>query len=368
MSSMTEPTSLRSEILTLMDRGLAPLDDVAFNDLALRVFRFQFEHSGAYRKYCERRKVDAGAITNWLQVPAVPTAAFKVAALFAGDARAAQAVFRTSGTTRGPEQRGEHYVLDTELYERSLLPTFEHFVLAEAESMSMVALVPPWQQGSDSSLSYMVSTVVRELGAADSWFAVDQHGLKYERLRDYLIQQQQAAQPVCLIGTSLAFVHWFDALRKENKSFELPAASRIMDTGGFKGTERAITSAQLRDMYTSYLGVPAQRAVNEYGMTEMLSQFYDAHQRNARLMSIKQGPPWVRSAIVHPETLEPLRNDETGLLRHFDLANLFSVSALQTEDLARASADGFELLGRAAGATPRGCSIAMDMFLSATRA
>jgi hypothetical protein len=368
MSSMMEPASLRSEILTLMQRGVAPLDDVAFNHLALRVFRFQFEHNSAYRKYCERRTVDPQNITTWLDVPAVPTAAFKAAPLLAGDAEEAQVIFRTSGTTRGPEQRGEHYVLDTELYERSLLPTFEHFVLADAARMSMVALVPPWQQGSDSSLSYMVTTLMRQLGTADSWFALDHDGLKYERLRDYLVQQKRAEQPVCLIGTSLAFLHWLDALRKENKTFQLPAASRIMDTGGFKGKERAITSAQLRDMYKSYLGVPAHRAVNEYGMTEMLSQFYDAHLRNPHLISIKQGPPWVRSVVVHPETLEPLRSDETGLLRHFDLANLFSVSALQTEDLARASADGFELLGRVAGATPRGCSIAMDMFLSATRA
>jgi hypothetical protein len=156
-------------------------------------------------------------------------------------------------------------------------------------------------------------------------------------------------------------------LRAQSLTFQLPAGSRITDTGGFKGVQRGITSTELRDQYTACLGVPPDRAVNEYGMTEMLSQFYDAQLRNPALMSIKQGPPWVRSAVVHPETLEPLPHGETGLLRHFDLANLFSVSALQTEDLARASAAGVELLGRAAGATPRGCSIAMDMFLSATR-
>ena len=46
-----------------------------------------------------------------------------------------------------------------------------------------------------------------------------------------------------------------------------------------------------------------------------------------------------------------------GLIRVFDLANVFSVLAIQTEDLAVRRADGFELLGRAALAEPRGCSL-----------
>ena len=48
---------------------------------------------------------------------------------------------------------------------------------------------------------------------------------------------------------------------------------------------------------------------------------------------------------------------ETGLVRIFDLANVFSVLAVQTEDLAIRRGDGFELLGRAAAAEPRGCSL-----------
>ena len=133
-----------------------------------------------------------------------------------------------------------------------------------------------------------------------------------------------------------------------------------MDTGGFKGSERTITAAALRALYTTHLGVPAEIVINEYGMTEMLSQFYDAQE-------VKRGPPWVRTIVVDPETLRELPHGETGLLRHVDLANLFSVSAIQTEDVGRMANDGFELLGRIAGAAPRGCSIAMDIFLSASR-
>jgi len=40
-----------------------------------------------------------------------------------------------------------------------------------------------------------------------------------------------------------------------------------------------------------------------------------------------------------------------------DLANVRSVMAIQTEDLAVRHGDGFELLGRAELAEPRGCSL-----------
>jgi hypothetical protein len=46
-----------------------------------------------------------------------------------------------------------------------------------------------------------------------------------------------------------------------------------------------------------------------------------------------------------------------------DLANLGSVAAIQTEDLGRVDEHGLVLEGRAVGATPRGCSIAMDLLL-----
>jgi hypothetical protein len=48
---------------------------------------------------------------------------------------------------------------------------------------------------------------------------------------------------------------------------------------------------------------------------------------------------------------------ETGLIRVFDLANVYSVMAIQTEDLGVRRGSGFELLGRAATADARGCSL-----------
>jgi len=102
--------------------------------------------------------------------------------------------------------------------------------------------------------------------------------------------------------------------------------------------------------------------INEYGMTELCSQYYDF--RFEEDLAVKAGPPWLRARVLDPDTLAPLPRGEVGILQHFDLANLDSVSAVLTEDLGRETDHGFVLLGRVPNATPRGCSIAMDLLLS----
>jgi hypothetical protein len=52
-----------------------------------------------------------------------------------------------------------------------------------------------------------------------------------------------------------------------------------------------------------------------------------------------------------------------GLLRIDDLANIGSVCAVQTSDLAQRCEGGIVLLGRAPGAVARGCSLAVEEWL-----
>ena len=68
-------------------------------------------------------------------------------------------------------------------------------------------------------------------------------------------------------------------------------------------------------------------------------------------------PPWARAQIISPETGREVGEGETGLIRVFDLANVWSVMAIQTEDLGVRRGDGFELVGRAETAEARGCSL-----------
>lgn len=130
-----------------------------------------------------------------------------------------------------------------------------------------------------------------------------------------------------------------------------------MLTGGFKGRSREVSEPELRAMLASRLGLPSAAIVGEYGMTELSSQLY---QRPLEDRVRYAWPPWMRVAAVDPESLRPVPPGEPGICRIVDLANVDSAMVIQTNDLVRLHDDGLELLGRAPGATPRGCSLAIE--------
>ncbi|MGH7449411.1 MAG: long-chain fatty acid--CoA ligase [Longimicrobiales bacterium] len=368
-----EGLALRSTLAGLFTEPFdEPLDDAAFNAVALRVFSWQYARNEPYAAFCDRRCRTPGTVVHWTDIPAVPTAAFKEVALVAGSARATETVFRTSGTTRGTEKRGAHYVPDVSLYHFSLIPNFAACMLPDGAEISMLSLVPPRREMPGSSLAHMIAVVMDRLGSRGAHYASVDGGIDALRLGRALRDAEANGAAVCLLGTSLAYVHWLDGLIQRGERFCLPDGSRLMDTGGYKGHGRDVEESALRDMYGDILGLPASHCVNEYGMTEMLSQFYDSSLRDA--VHGREGerrkliPPWVRTRIVDPETLEPVPGAQPGLLQHFDPANAGSVMAVQTEDVGVQAGDGFRLLGRVPGATPRGCSIAMDILLESVAA
>jgi hypothetical protein len=70
---------------------------------------------------------------------------------------------------------------------------------------------------------------------------------------------------------------------------------------------------------------------------------------------------------VDPDTLIAVPDGKIGIAKVIDLMNVDSAVAVLTQDQVRrassAADGGFELLGRAPGAPPRGCSIAIDEIL-----
>jgi hypothetical protein len=115
--------------------------------------------------------------------------------------------------------------------------------------------------------------------------------------------------------------------------------------------------AELHQMIADFLGISESNIVCEYGMSELSSQAYDSVAGNRTGSRKFQFPPWARLQIISPETGREVGEGETGLIRLFDLANVYSVMAIQTEDLGVRRGGGFELLGRAAISEPRGCSL-----------
>jgi hypothetical protein len=115
-------------------------------------------------------------------------------------------------------------------------------------------------------------------------------------------------------------------------------------------------------MFEKFLRIPPSCVVNEYGMTELSTQFYDQTLSVDRQTDEKTAPPWSRVLVIDPNTGKEAAEGERGLIRVFDLANLWSMMCIQTEDLGIARGDRFEILGRAAGAEVRGCSLNAEML------
>ena len=276
----------------------------------------------------------------------MPQSAFKHFTLSVARPDQITKTFHTSGTTG--EGFGRHAFVSTQLYDEAIragwsrlaLPRLVHFIL-----------IPRPVDAPHSSLSHMMGAL--EPLALETIWCLDGDG----RLRvDFVAELEKishAGKPIAILGTALAFVNVFAQLGAQR--VRLPAGSFAMETGGFKGHRRAVPKADLYGQFGEFLDLAPDAVFNEYGMTELSSQFY-----TRGLGRPHEGPPWLRAIVFDPETGEEVAVGETGVLRLFDLANLGSALAIETQDLAIRRETGFELLGRDPGALPRGCSRRAD--------
>jgi hypothetical protein len=352
----------------LIGRGVErPTSDGEFNELAFAVFAFQFENNEVYRAWCEQRRQTPETVEHWKQIPVVPTSAFKDFPLTCFPVEQAVAEFHTSGTTQA--KSGKHYFGTLELYDAAIIPNFAAHLLPDGTRLPMLVLTPSPEEAPHSSLSHMMGVVTERgqgtgNGGQGDQFFVKGGQLETERLERELRRWEEHRDPVVFLGTALAFVHFFEHCRRSNLRFALPADSRVMETGGFKGKAREVPRNELYGAFAEYLGIPPSHIVNEYGMTELSTQFYDETMRVGRPSDEKTVPPWARVVIINPQTGSEAATGETGLIRVFDLANISSVAAIQTEDFGVMHEERFNVLGRATAAEARGCSIAADEMLS----
>jgi len=216
-----------------------------------------------------------------------------------------------------------------------------------------LALLPAAAEAPHSSLSQMASWL-----CADEKAFFVRGGAGHWRELEKIIAE--ATEPLALFGTALAFLDWFESLG--DRSVTLPGGSLAVETGGYKGARRELPKEELHARFSARLGLSGRRIVNEYGMTELSSQFY-AHGIGTPHIA----PPWARGLVIDPATGNAVADGETGVLRLYDAANLWSVCAVQTQDLAIRRGDDFELIGRDPSALPRGCSRTADEMLGVRR-
>ncbi|MCS6859510.1 MAG: hypothetical protein NZT92_04225, partial [Abditibacteriales bacterium] len=217
---MNTSGSLIDQVLNFILHGAGD-----FDDLALRVFAYQFERNAPYRRLCVSRRATPETVTHWKQIPAVPTLAFKYVDLACEPIERAARVFVSSGTTQGAGTRSRHFLFDLRLYRAAIRGWFAKHLLPEIRSpfsaarLPILVLMPSPEELPHSSLAFMLGDVLTEFGAAGSDYFVRAGQLQVRELAQRLRGMQE---PVCLLGTSLAFAHFLDVAQVYGWSFHLP--------------------------------------------------------------------------------------------------------------------------------------------------
>lgn len=348
-----------------------------FPELALELFALQFAHNAAYRKFCATRSVTPLTIAHWSQIPAMPTTAFKEFEVTSLSPMERTHVFHSSGTTEQRPSRHFHSAESLAVYEASVLAGFAPLAAENRQSAianrQLAILTPPPKQVPHSSLVHMFDCLRQKLGADQQAFCGRVTDGAWSLDLDQTLARLKSAEtdgrPILLLGTAFSFVHLLDGMAERGLRLQLSSGSRVLETGGYKGRSRELPKNELHELLTERLGISPSQIVCEYGMSELSSQAYDtvscarcqvsgdSSRITPHASRCFNFPPWARAQVISPETGREVAEGETGLLRVFDLANVFSVMAIQTEDLAVRRGDGFELLGRAARSEPRGCSL-----------
>jgi len=336
-------------------------DEAGFATLAKTLFELQYETLPLLCSLCKQRGVTPQNLRDWRDIPAIPTSAFKDCDITSLSPEKRKHVFHSSGTTL--QKPGRHFHDDDSLatYEASLKPSFAHYFLDDKSKMDLLALTPPPSLALHSSLAHMFGAVAPMFTKTFFTGKIDPDGawiLDLESTINHLQNAVDENRPIAIVGAAFSFVYLFDYCLEKNKRWQLPAGSRVMETGGYKGRSRVLSKKELYDLIDLCLNIAPSRIVSEYGMSELSSQAYDIWIASpSQLSRIFNFPPWARVQIVSAETQAQVDDGEIGLIRIFDLANVRSCLAIQTEDLAIRRGNGFELIGRAPHAEPRGCSL-----------
>ena len=251
------------------------------------------------------------------------------------------------------------------VYDTSMRLNFAQRFMHKKSKIRMGILFPTTEMMPNSSLAHYLELALTHFGTQDSQYFIDPTGLNIQGLASTLQEIQKSGEPIALLGASYSWVHAMDQLDALNLTFKLPAASWLLDTGGFKGQSREIEIDHFYSQLSHQFGVPRSHCFNMYGMTELSTQLYD--RGNETTPSVKQGPHWMRTRVIDPLSGKEKPKGEPGILVHTDLANYNSVTTILTEDVGIATDEGFILLGRAQGAQAKGCSLAVDDFLQAAR-
>lgn len=318
--------------MNALEQKIRNFNEDHFDTLALDVFAFQYQNVEVYKRYCDFIGVNNPKSLE--EIPFLPIEFFKSEKIIARGLEE-QAVFKSSGTGG---TRSTHFVAYISLYEH----TFERIYreqLGNPEDQVILALLPNYLEQGNSSLVHMVDHLIKLTKANLSGFYLN-------NIEDIISQYKIAiasGKQVVIFGVSYALLDLAD------KKPDLSQA-RIIETGGMKGRRKELTKAELHQIFKDSFS--CNNISSEYGMTELLSQGY----------SLQNGifTPGITMKVLIREVNDPfsyISNGKTGGINIVDLANLYSCSFIETQDLGNIHENGFEIMGRFDHSEVRGCNL-----------
>ena len=250
-----------------------------FEDLALEIFQFQYQHNSIYRTYVDMLKFNPQEINKLPDIPFLPIQFFKTHLVKTTDFEPAYE-FQSSGTTQTINSR--HFIKDIELYRQSFTKGFELFY-GPVENWCIIGLLPSYLERKHSSLVFMVGELIRKSGHEQSGFYLYEH----EELYDTLKNLEQKKQKTLLIGVTFALLDFA-------KEYSFPLKHTVvMETGGMKGRREEIVRDEVQQLLRGKFQLDVIHS--EYGMTELLSQAY------SKSNGIFYCPPWMKILIRDEE-------------------------------------------------------------------
>jgi len=343
-----------------------------FSQLALELFEVQYSSVMPYRLCCNALGKRPNNIQSWKDIPAVPSSSFKDMEFSSIPEAERSIVFLSSGTTAKQQSRHYHNNQSIQLYEMSVVTWFNKAVIQQYRFLDepdyvFIFLTPAIMEAPNSSLVYMFDCLAKKFAQTENVFVgkISDQGwiIDFDKWLITTRSAIEASRRIFCFGTALSWVQLISWLERQNIKFSFHPQSLIFETGGYKGRIREIPKSELYKKISKFTALGLNRIISEYGMCELSSQAYDVHcnyTRGASVSSITDReflfPPWARTVILDPETNSEVGYGDKGMIKVVDLANVWSVAAILTEDVGLKQNLGFKLIGRA-GTQQKGCSL-----------
>lgn len=334
--------------------------DMLFPELVLH----QRRENPIYRSYL--MSFNDPVVTDYLDVKPVPVTFFKEFELRSYQERSTELCWESSGTSG---VKSKTYLKDAHLYNLVIDKLWRERVRPlNGVTYRLIPLAHEW---SNSSLAHFFT--IGNMCEESNWesaYSFDGESatfsIQFSRLIDLFEHHEDIKLPVRLCGTSYAVALLFDHMEKLNVRFSLPRGSSIIDTGGYKGFVRERSREEFLEQAAYYLDINRYNCLNEYGMSELSSHFWSTyiHESDDHLFYSEwwEVPPWVRVRSVDAFTLE---DRQGGVGVFYDLANVWSCCAIQTQDLIEVrnynEKQYIRPLGRVKEAELKGCSITSEL-------